>query len=130
MAIDMMTLVQGEKGIELPVESGNWVLLREEGYSPVQTMVAAVGACGAYVYQSVLESSRIPNTFDHVEITYERDEEIQSQPVKKIELYFYLTVEEDKRERAERGLKLIAKHCPVIQSLNPNIKVIEKAIFI
>ncbi|NKC69028.1 OsmC family protein [Vagococcus fluvialis] len=130
MATDKITLVQGDKGMELPVESGNWVLLREEGYSPVQSMVAAVGACGAYVYQSVLESSRIDYTFDHVEVNYERDEEIQSQPVKKIEISFYLTVEQEKQARAERGMKLIAKHCPVIQSLNPSIEVIEKAIFI
>ncbi|WP_242542893.1 OsmC family protein [Vagococcus fluvialis] len=102
MATDKITLVQGDKGMELPVESGNWVL----------------------------ESSRIDYTFDHVEVNYERDEEIQSQPVKKIEISFYLTVEEEKQARAERGMKLIAKHCPVIQSLNPSIEVIEKAIFI
>lgn len=130
MVMDSIKLVQGEKGMELPFESGNWVLLREEGYSPVQSMVGAVGACGAYVYQSVLESSRIAYTFDHVEITYERDEAIQSQPVKKIEISFFLSVEKEKKGRAERGLKLIAKHCPVIQSLNPSIEVIEKAIFL
>lgn len=44
----------------------------------------------------------------------------------KIEISFYLTVEEEKQARAERGMKLIAKHCPVIQSLNPSIEVIEK----
>ena len=130
MAIDTIKLIQGEKGMELPLETGNWVMLREEGYSPVQSMVAAVGSCGAYVYQSVLESSRIDFKFDHVEITYERDEEIQSQPVKKIEITFYLTVEEEKQGRAERGLKLIGKHCPVIQSLNPNMELIEKAVFL
>lgn len=130
MSKDKITLVKGSKGLELPVDSGNWIMLREEGYSPVQSLVAAVGACGAYVYQSVLESSRIEFTFDHVEINYERDESIQSQPVKMIEINFYLTVEEEKQARAERGMKLIAKHCPVIQSLNPNIQVIEKAIFI
>lgn len=130
MTVDSIKLVQGEKGMELPVESGNWVLLREDGYSPVQSMVAAVGACGAYVYQSVLDGSRIDYTFSHVEINYERDESIQSEPIKKIEIQFFLSVAEEKQARAERGLKLIAKHCPVIQSLNPTIEVTEKAIFI
>ncbi|MBO0476241.1 OsmC family protein [Vagococcus sp. DIV0080] len=129
MTMDKLQLVQGKEGMELPVESGNWVLLREKGYSPVQSMVAAVGACGAYVYQSILESSRIDYTFDRVEIVYERDEAIKSEPVKKIELQFFVSVADDKQERATRGLKLISKHCPVIQSLNPAIEVIETVVF-
>lgn len=39
-------LVQGKEGIELPYETGNWVLLKEQGYSPVEMLVASVAACG------------------------------------------------------------------------------------
>lgn len=130
MTMDKIELVQGEKGMELPVETGNWIILRDGGYSPVQSMVAAVGACGAYVYQSILESSRIDYTFSKVEINYERDTEVKSEPVKSIAINFYLTVDEEKQGRAERSLKLIAKHCPVMQSLDPKIIVTETATFI
>ena len=126
---ETIKLVQGTKGMELPLEAGNWVLLREEGYSPVQSLVAAVGACGAYVYQSVLEKSRIPFEFEGVEVNYERDESQPSEPVKSIEIQFFVTVPEKDQGRAERGLRLISKHCPVIQSLNPNIELVEKVIF-
>ena len=130
MTMDKIKLVQGTKGMELPLDTGNWVMLREEGYSPVQSLVAAVGACGAYVFQSILDSSRIVYTFKDVEINYERDEIIKSEPVKSIEINFYLSVSEKDQGRAERGLKLIGKHCPVMQSLDPKIEVIEKVHFI
>ncbi|MEG0254631.1 MAG: OsmC family protein [Vagococcus sp.] len=130
MTTDKIELVQGEKGMELPVETGNWIILREGGYSPVQSMVGAVGACGAYVYQSILDSSRIDYTFSKVEINYERDSTIKSEPVKSIEINFYLSVDEKNQGRAERSLKLIGKHCPVMQSLDPKISVVEKATFI
>ena len=34
MTMDKIKLVQGTKGMELPLDTGNWVMLREEGYSP------------------------------------------------------------------------------------------------
>ncbi|MGX7025507.1 OsmC family protein [Vagococcus hydrophili] len=130
MSVDKIELIQGEKGMELPVATGNWVMLRNEGYSPVQSMVGAIGACGAYVYQSILESSRIEYVFEKVEIEYERDTEIQSEPLKEVKINFFVKVDEKSQGRAERGLKLISKHCPVMQSLDPRIKVVEEVNFI
>ena len=125
MSQETLELVQGTKGMELPVAQGNWVLLREEGYSPVQSLIASTGACGAYVYQSVLENSKIPYTFHKVTITYERDMENAPNPITEINMTFHVTIDDSLRERATRALKLVAKHCPVIQSLNPAIKVVE-----
>ncbi len=130
MTVDKIELIQGLNGMELEVESGNWLMLRDGGYSPVQSMVAAVGACGAYVFQSILESSRIDNTFKKVEISYVRDTGIKSEPIKSIEINFYLTVAEKNQDRAKRSMTLIGKHCPVMQSLDPNIEIIEVATFI
>lgn len=130
MTVDKIRLIQGEKGMELPFETGNWVMLRSEGYSPVQSLVAAIGACGAYVYQSILESSRIEYTFTKVDIDYKRDTDIQSEPLKEVNITFFVSIEEKNHGRAERSLKLISKHCPVMQSLDPKIKVIEEIIFI
>lgn len=130
MTVNEIKLVQGEKGIELPVESGNWVLLKEEGYSPVQSLVAAVGACGAYVYQSILTKSRIEYEFSYVDLSYERDADVQSEPVKKIDIIFHVKIDEKDQGRAERSLKLISPNCPVIQSLNPTIEVNETVVFL
>ena len=129
MSQDRIELVQGQTGIELPLAAGNWVMLREEGYSPVQSLVAAVGACGAYVYQSVLEKSRIPFTFERATADYSRDVEKATEPVKSISLTFYVSVAPELQERAERALKLVSKNCPVIQSLNPAIEVVEHVVF-
>lgn len=130
MSENQIELIQGEKGMELPVATGNWVLLRDYGYSPVQSLVAAVGACGAYVYQSILTNSKIDYTFERVQINYERDEERKSEPVKKISPTFDVHVAPEQQERAVRALKLIAVNCPVIQSLDPSIEVLEKVEFI
>ncbi|MGX6962110.1 OsmC family protein [Vagococcus xieshaowenii] len=116
--------------MELPLAQGNWVLLREEGYSPVQSLVAATGACGAYVYQSVLENSKIPYTFHKVTINYERDMEHAPNPISSISMTFHVTIEEDLQDRATRALRLVSKHCPVIQSLNPTITIEELVDFI
>lgn len=130
MSEEKLLLVQGQQGMELPREGENWVLLKDLGYSPVQSLVAAVGSCGAYVYQSILEKSRIPYRFDRVEINYVRDEERESEPVKEITLVFFVEVEESKQGRAERGLGMVSKYCPVMQSIDPTIVVTEKVVFI
>ena len=130
MSQETLELVQGTKGMELPLAQGNWVLLREEGYSPVQSLVASTGACGAYVYQSVLENSKIPYTFHKVTMTYERDMEQAPNPISAISMTFHVSVEESLQERATRALRLVSKHCPVIQSLNPTIDIEELVEFI
>ena len=129
MTSETIELIQGKKGIELPVETGNWVLLKEEGYSPIQTLVASVGSCGAYVYQSILNKSHIPYKFEKTIVTYTRDSERQSHPVNSIAIHFELSVPLEFQERANRSLKLIKKNCPVIQSLDTEINIVETATF-
>lgn len=131
MTVESLTLFKGAKGFELQVAGKeNWVLLRDGGYSPVQSIAAAAGACGGYVYQSILENSKIPYTFHKVEVSYLRHEEKKSHPIKQIELVFYVTVAKEQQGRAERGIRLVSKHCPVIQSLDPAIEILEKVVFV
>ncbi|MFV0558110.1 MAG: OsmC family protein [Enterococcus sp.] len=128
--MEKITLIQGEHGMELPRTTENWVLLREYGYSPVQSLVAAAGACGAYVYQDVLKNSKIPVTFHGVELAYTRDEEQTSHPVKELNIHFKVSVAEELQGRAERSVRLVSKYCPVIQSLSANIQIHETVEFI
>lgn len=123
-------LIQGEHGMELPREEENWVLLRKYGYSPVQSLVAAAGACGAYVYQDVLKNSKVPYVFHGVDISYSRDETKQSHPLKEIAIQFKVTFDEEYKGRAERGTRLVSRYCPVIQSLDPSIKIVETVVFV
>lgn len=129
MATEKLNLLYTEKGIELPLEKENWVMRRGEGYSPVQSLAAAVGACGAYVYDSILKNSKIPHEFKEVHVVYETNDALRPHPISKIDLSFVVSVEKEDQEKAERAVKLVAKHCPVIQSLDPNIVVEEVVVF-
>ncbi|MFU1814748.1 OsmC family peroxiredoxin, partial [Enterococcus faecium] len=62
--VERLTIIRGVEKFELQTKTARWVLAKEEGYSPVQMLVSAIGACGGYVYQSVLENSHIPFEFE------------------------------------------------------------------
>ncbi len=130
MTVETLTLIQGADKFELPTEQGNWVLVRGQGYSPVQMIVSAVAACGGYVYQSVLENSHVTFTFEKIEVDYTRDSARRAEPLDSIQLRFYVQVPEEQHEKAIRCLRLVSPNCPVIQSLDPTIKVEETAVFI
>lgn len=124
-----MELISGETGFELVHQSGNWILKKDIGFSPVEMLVASIGACGAYVYEKILTNSNIDFTIKNVEISYERAEEKQAKPLSRVVITFSLHVSEEHQGKAERALKLIGKNCPVMQSLDPEIAVIENVIF-
>ena len=129
MTTNVIELIQGKEGIELPHPNGNWVLLKDLGYSPVQSLAAAIGACGAYVYESILTKSQIPFEFERATVTYTRDEGRQSEPLKTVEINFEVKIAANYQERALRCLKLVAANCPVMQSLDPRIIVTETVKF-
>lgn len=125
-----MELISSEKGFELVHQNGNWLLKKELGFSPVEMLVASIGACGAYVYEKILTNSHINFTIKQVEISYERAEEKQAKPLSRVDITFSIQVAEEAQGKAERALKLIGKNCPVMQSLDPAIAVVEKVIFV
>lgn len=128
--MEKMELISSEKGFELVHQNGNWLLKKELGFSPVEMLVASIGACGAYVYEKILTNSHIDFTIKQVEISYERAEEKQAKPLSRVDITFSIQVAEDAQGKAERALKLIGKNCPVMQSLDPAIAVVEKVIFV
>lgn len=82
--VERLTIIRGVEKFELQTKTARWVLAKEEGYSPVQMLVSAIGACGGYVYQSVLENSHIPFEFEKIEVTYSREIERRAQPLKQV----------------------------------------------
>ncbi|MGX7197557.1 OsmC family protein [Enterococcus olivae] len=130
MTTERLTLVQGKNKIELPAAQGNWVLAKEQGYSPVQMLVSAVAACGGYVYESVLENSKVPFSLKKIEVHYTRDDERRARPIQSIQICFHAEIAETYQSKAIRCLKLVSPNCPVIQSIDPAIQVTETVEFI
>lgn len=127
---DKITLRQGTDGFELEVfGKENWIMRRELGYSPVQSIVASAAACGGYVYQHLLENSHISATFDRVEADYTRQKDNVG-AITSIQLTFFISVEESDQPKAQTCLKLVSRYCPVIQSLDPAIEIVETVEFI
>jgi Predicted redox protein, regulator of disulfide bond formation len=124
-----MELIEKSGHVELVHKDGNWILLRELGFSPVQTVVAATAACSTYVYEEILEKQRIAYKMISVDVDYERNTELTTQPLSKINVQFHILLSSDDQAKAIKDLSLIAKNCPVVQSLNPSIKVDESVTF-
>lgn len=129
MRNEEVELIQGENGLEVPFSGGNWVLKREFGYSPVQSLAAAIGGCGAYVYQSLLEKAKIPFVFHTVKVTYDRNTEKKAEPLRSVTVTFEVAIPEHYQARAEKVLRLVSENCPVIQSLDPEIEISETLMF-
>lgn len=125
-----LELLQGKQGLELYHKDGNWILKRDFGYSPVQLLVTSIGACGAYVYESILTKSNIEHRLDTVDISYKTNEEDKAHPLTEVTIQFNIWVPEDKQAQVERALRMVNEYCPVIQSLNPNIDIIKEVNFL
>lgn len=123
-------LVQGATGVELVHPENNWVLTHEDGFSPVETLGAAIGCCSVYVYQKILENSHIPFTFVGAEVTYERDEAKPANPISHVKVTIQVDIEAELQGKAERAVHLIERNCPVIQSLDKEIVVEEIVEFV
>src|SRR5699024_4064679 len=73
---------------ELEMSPNNWKIVREKNYTPVEMLVSAIATCGGYVYQDVLRNSKIGFTFDRIEVSYSRNEAIESRPLNEVQLLF------------------------------------------
>lgn len=125
-----MKLIKENDHLELVHEKGNWILLRDLGFSPIQTVVAAVAACSGYVYQEILEKQKIKFTIISIHADYERSTQKRSHPLSKIEIQFEIQVDKNDQVKAKKDLGLISRNCPVAQSLDPSIEVIESVQFV
>ncbi|MDF2911826.1 MAG: osmC-like family protein [Sporolactobacillus laevolacticus] len=124
-----MKLIEQSGHVELVHKNGNWILLRDLGFSPVQTVVAATAACSAYVYEGILKKQNIRFRLISIDAEYEINENLETHPISLIHVHFVLDVDEADQEKAIKDLRLIAKNCPVAQSLNPSIKINETVSF-
>ncbi|WP_239256992.1 OsmC family protein [Listeria ilorinensis] len=124
-----MELIKRGKKIELLHPNGDWTLLKEEGFSPIQITVAAVAACSGYVYHTLLEKKRVPVEELTIEVDYEQDQDQPVHVLTKIDVHFTLKVAEEDQKKAESALKFVKEACPVAQSINPDVVIIESVTF-
>lgn len=120
-------LTQGELGLELYHSTANWILRDADGYSPVNMLVASIGACGAYVLESIALKSKIAFTLKEVVLHYDRHEDQKSRPLSHVIIDIYGESPVEQQERMRRYLGMVNDYCPVIQSLNSDV-IIEKRI--
>lgn len=125
-----MDLVKNGKVLELVHPTGNWTLIKEEGFSPVQITVAAVAACSGYVYQTLLEKKRIELNDLSIHTDYEQDQESAVHVLTKINVTFTVDlVDKSNQAKAEKAVHLVKDACPVAKSLDPSIEINEIVVF-
>jgi len=107
-----------EGGPEVTVDSN-----AEEGLTPTQLLLAALGGCMAVDVRMILEKSRVPLEALEVEVIGERAETIPKRFVR-IDLVFRLRGPESEHEpRLRRAIELSRdKYCSILHTLNPDIQ--------
>ena len=122
-----LSMVMGEQGYEMSHENAHWILKKGLGYSPVQMLVASIGACGGYVLDSILDKMQLNHVMKEIDMSFEVNLESKAKELTSVSMVFYVQLEGQDYEKAQHALTLVHKYCPVMLSLNEDIK-IEKSI--
>lgn len=125
--MNSLNLSQGQHGLELYHEKGNWILKKELGYSPVQLLVASISACGAYVLQGLFDNSKINAKVGDVSTSYDVNPDSKSHELKSVAITFNIHVDQENESKAVSMLRFVNDFCPVIKSLNPEIVITKEA---
>ncbi|WP_163652243.1 OsmC family protein [Listeria sp. PSOL-1] len=124
-----MKLIKNGKKIELIHADAHWPLIKEEGFSPVQMVVAAASACSGYVFVKLLTKKRIKVNSLMMDVDYKQNLDEAVHVIEEITIHFFLDIAEADQEKAQSALKYVKKACPVVMSLHPDIKIVEKLTF-
>lgn len=133
MAKDTIHIEYDQGKIQLPVNGGAWDVTSDQTYSAMELLIASIGVCSVSVFGDVLERSNIDAHLTKAHVTYSRvpREENIAMPVKSATVTFHVAAaDEHARGRTERALPMIEKYCTVIQSVNKQIEITERVIFI
>lgn len=123
-----MELIQPTETIELIHENGNWQLGRGKGFSPVQLVAASAAACSAYVFEELLDQRQIQYRLIRVSVEY-TENPYPPNPIAQIDVRLLLEAAKSVQEAVKQIFLEIPGHCPVIQSLNPKIRINEAVYF-
>lgn len=122
-----LSMIMKDQGYEMSHENAHWYLKKGLGYSPVQMLVASIGACGGYVLDSILDKMQISHELKELEMTFDVNQDSKAKELTYVGMVFYVKLSGDEYDKVLHALTLVHKYCPVMLSLNENIK-IEKSI--
>ncbi|QOS99915.1 OsmC family protein [Brevibacterium sp. JNUCC-42] len=98
-----------------------------EGFKPIDLLVSAIAGCSQIVFTRILEKQRI----QYNSLTLQIDA-VQSEgganPLTKVSLLYTITGSDLVLEKLEKALRLVPSNCTIMQSLHPNIEVIEQVV--
>ena len=124
--VERLTIIRGVEKFELQTKTARWVLAKEEGYSPVQMLVSAIGACGDTCINPFWKIRTFPLSLKNR--SHVSKVERRAQPLKQVTILFYVTVPEAFQEH-DTVFEACLPNCPVIQSLAERITVEETVVF-
>jgi uncharacterized OsmC-like protein len=122
-----LSMTMGEQGYEMSHDNAHWVLLKGLGYSPVQMLVASIGACGGYVLDSILDKMQIKHVMKDIEMNFDVNHDSKAKELTFVSMVFHVQLSGNDHDKTLHALTLVHKYCPVMLSLNEDIK-IEKSI--
>lgn len=101
----------------------NITLPNPQGFSPMESVLAAVAGCSSIDILAILKKQRQNITNFSAEIEGERVQIEDAKPFKSINLKFFLEGEIDAKKALRATELSFEKYCSVSKSLNPNISI-------
>ncbi|MCR8980796.1 OsmC family protein [Brevibacillus laterosporus] len=111
----------------LPFENLTISSDRQSGFKPIDLLVSAIAGCSQIVFTRILEKQRISYDSLTLQIDAVQSEDAPN-PLTKVSLVYNIAGSDLVQEKLEKALRLIPSNCTIIQSLNPNIEVVEQVI--
>ncbi|MGG2093715.1 OsmC family protein [Bacillus sp. S13(2024)] len=117
-----LTVKHNEITTDLPY--GELQIGKENGYTPLNLLIASIAGCSAIVLRTILEKKRI--TYNEFTIATEIvRSEVLPKPVESIHLHYTIKAEGITQEQLEKALELAVKNCTIVQSVKDSIKITE-----
>jgi uncharacterized OsmC-like protein len=117
-----LTVKRNEITTDLPY--GELQIGKENGYTPLNLLIASIAGCSAIVFRTILEKKRIMFDDFIIEAEIVRSEDLPK-PVESVHLHYKIKAEGITQEQLEKALELAAKNCTIVQSVKDSIQVTE-----
>ncbi|MDM5187124.1 OsmC family protein [Bacillus sp. DX4.1] len=119
-----MKLTIKHDDIRAELSHGHLQIGKENGYTPLELLIASIAGCSAIVFRTILEKKRI--TYDEFTIETEIGRsEVLPRPVTNVHLHYKIKADGIAQEKLEKALELAVKNCTIAQSVKDSIKITE-----
>ncbi|SFD63242.1 Uncharacterized OsmC-related protein [Bacillus sp. 491mf] len=119
-----MQLIVKRDEITADLPYGELQIGKENGYTPLELLIASIAGCSAIVFRTILEKKRITYHEFTMETEIKRSETV-SKPVESAHLHYKIKAEGITQEQLEKALELAMKNCTIVQSVKGSIEIIE-----